>query len=145
MGKIEHLVLSSSNWIFLVKNYNAAIFCNITHNYISLLLYLLVIPDIRKTTNHQVKDCWEISLLTLSEVTVKLRIYAKDLYRVTSIFWSAHTQETHTRNHFCVWRFSYLLFVSQEREMEWDKKNCSCSKMLFYYLTAIKTRDGFHN
>ena len=33
------------------------------------------------------------------------------------------------------------------KKEEWNKikKECSCSKISFYYLTAKKTRDVFHN
>ena len=36
--------------------------------------------------------------------------------------------------------------ISRNRnEINYDKKQCSCSKMPLYYLTANKTRDAFHN
>ena len=42
-----------------------------------------------------------------------------------------------------VFHICYLYLKNEE----WDKtsKQCSCSKMPFYYLTAIKTRGVFHN
>ena len=41
------------------------------------------------------------------------------------VYSSAPTMRTYIRDNFCVWRFSHLLLVSRDGEMELDKKNNS--------------------
>ena len=46
-------------------------------------------------------------------------------------FWWSYTRGTYIRNHCCLWSFSHLLFVSQEREMKQDKNNALAAECYF--------------
>ena len=74
------------------------------------------------------------------------------LYRVTRIFGRGYTRGMlifgwpFIRYHFFASQVFYTCYLCLKKE-DWNKtkKQCSCSKMPFYYLAANKTRDFFHN
>ena len=76
--------------------------------------------------------------------TVKLRIQAQGLHRVTNIFWWAYTRGWLIHGTTFVSGVFHTSLICISRKRNKAKKQCSCSKMPFYYLTVNKTRDVFH-
>ena len=55
-----------------------------------------------------------------------------------------YTGDLYTEPLLCLEFFTPVICISRKRN-EIRQKQCSCCKMLFYYLTANTTRDVFHN
>ena len=61
-------------------------------------------------------------------------------------FWWVYTEGGYNNEPlFCLEFFTPVTCISRKRNEIRQKKQCSCSKIPFYYLTAKKTRCIFHN